>query len=427
MKAAIVFVAAVCAAQVGPSADEARLIEVRAKTGQALKSLPDYLCLVTTDRLHASHANATPNLLDTVKLEVAHVGDKEMYSWPGHSMFADTDLAKVLPGGFVGTGAYASQMIHVLFGHSTQFRFAGRESLGQRATLRWDFTLPQTDSAWIVNAGRRSAQVGSTGSIWADAETQLLVRLQARATQFPARFPLKSAARTIDYARVRIGERDVLLPSAVEDLVEEAGGALNINRSRFGQCREYKATSEVTFDERPAQFVPAQPIALPAALPQNVQIRLTLDTRLRSAGAAIGAPVNAHVVSDVRHGGAVLVPKGTPVLGVLRQLEKSHDAFLVLIEFSELVLPEGTVPFRARLQSIDAQISGLTWLVPGEAGLMRPMHYGGRNVMDDVNRRQQVKLDPVPGVAVLIFAAESFDLKPGTPMTWVTWDDTRKP
>jgi hypothetical protein len=427
MKAAVVFVAAVCAAQAGPSADESRLIEVRARTGQALKALPDYLCLVTTDRLRASHENAKPNRLDTVELEVAHVGDKEMYSWPGRNMFGDPDLAKVLSDGLVGTGAYASQLIHVLFGHATQFRFAGRENLGQRATLRWDFTLPQADSAWILAAGRRSAQVGSVGSVWADAETRLLVRLQARATQFPARFPLKSVARTIDYAGVRIGVRDVLLPSAVEDLVEEAGGAVNINRSRFGQCREYKATSELTFDERPAQLVPAPPVALPAALPQNVQIRVALEDHLRSAGAVIGAPVNAHVTSDVHHAGTVLAPMGTPVHGVLRQLERTHDAFVVMIEFIELALPGGTVPFRSRLQSVDTQISGLTWLVPGEADLMRPMHYGGKNVLDDANRRQQVKLDPVPGVAVLIFATESFDLKPGTPMTWVTCDEARKP
>src|SRR5208283_3103068 len=176
MKAAMLFVAAVCAAQVIPSTDESRLIEVRAKTGQALQSLPDYLCLVTTDRLRASHASAKPNLLDMVELEVAHVGDKEMYSWPGRNMFGDADLSKVLSDGLVATGAYASQMIHVLFGPATQFHFAGRENLGSRATLRWDFTLPQTDSAWIMAAGRRSAQVGSSGSIWADAETGLLVR-----------------------------------------------------------------------------------------------------------------------------------------------------------------------------------------------------------------------------------------------------------
>jgi len=51
MKVAIVFMAAVCAAQPGPPAGESRLPEVRAKMGQAIKSLPDYLCLETTERL----------------------------------------------------------------------------------------------------------------------------------------------------------------------------------------------------------------------------------------------------------------------------------------------------------------------------------------------------------------------------------------
>jgi hypothetical protein len=85
------------------------------------------------------------------------------------------------------------------------------------------------------------------------------------------------------------------------------------------------------------------------------------------------------------------------------------------------------MPFRARLVSIDAPVSGLEWLVPGEADLMRRVHYGNGNILDDVARRRQMKLDPVPGVAVLIVAGESFALNPGMPMTWVTWDDARKP
>jgi hypothetical protein len=426
MKAAIAFIATVCAAQSVLPDGESRLIEVRARMGQALKSLPDYLCLETTERLRASHANTKLRLLDTVELEVAHVGDEEMYSWPGRNMFAGADLAKELPAGFVGTGTYASQMMGVLFGHSAQFRFAGPENVGQRATLRWDFTQPKDESSWVVGAGRRSAQVGSSGSIWADAETHLLVRFQAHATQFPARFPIKSSARTVDYALARIGVRDVLLPSVVEDLMEEAGGTLHINRSRFGRCREYSATSQLTFDPRPAQLATTQPTAPLAALPSNLLIRLTLDGYLRSAGAVIGAPVNAHVEYDIRRAGTILVPKKTPVLGVLRQLTKSTGVFVVMIEFSEIVLPGGKVPFRARLSSIDAPMAGLEWLVPGEAGLMRPMHYGTTDALDEAIAREQVKLDPIPGVAVLIIALESFDLIPGTPMTWVTLDDASK-
>jgi len=204
-------------------------------------------------------------------------------------------------------------------------------------------------------------------------------------------------------------------------------GAVNINRSRFGNCREYSASSQIRFDERPVQPAPASPLALSTALPPGVNIRLALDGRVRSAGAVVGAPVNAHLLSDVRHAGTVLAPKGTPVSGVLRQLTKTDSRFVVMIEFIELVLPGGNVPFRARLERIDAQGPGVQWLVPGEAGLMRLVHYGSTAAMDDAARSQQVKLDPLPGVAVLFVAGHSFDLSPGTPMTWVTLDDARQP
>jgi hypothetical protein len=317
-------------------------------------------------------------------------------------------------------------MIGVLFGGVTRFHFAGREKLGERDTLRWDFTLAKEDNEWVVSVGQRSAKVNWTGSLWADAETELLLRLQTQAMQFPARFPVKAAARSIDYARVRIGPRDVLLPVAADDRVQEAGGAWNINRSRFGQCREYSASSEITFDTPSAQTAPVQPKAALTALPPNVQIRLALDDHVRSTGVVIGAPLRAHVLSDIRHAGTLLVPQGTQVRGVLRQMTKTGNSFVVRIEFIDLVLSQGNVPFRAQLRSFDIPISGLQWLIPGEADLMRPMHYGSKITLDDAHRPQQVKLDPVPGVAVLIIAGDRFDIPPGTPMTWVTGDDKTK-
>ena len=327
MKAAIIFVAAICAAQVMPAtgdSSQSQLLEMRARMGRTLKSLPNYLCLQTTERLRASKSRAKTKALDSVELDVAHVGDKEMYSWPGRNMFADSQLQAVLPSGLVGTGAYASQLIDILFGPGTQFRWVGKEMLGARATLRWDFTVPKSDSGWTVGNGKRSAQVGSEGSLWADAGTLDVVRLFVHATQFPARFPLRSVTRNIGYANVRIGARDVLLPSAVEDLVEEAGGAMNINRSRFGHCREYSTTSTLTFNdpaEQPAQrqpgtsrsarppngpdspaaTAPASTAQIPpalAALPPNVRIVLGLDAHLRPDNAVMGAAVNAHLLSD---------------------------------------------------------------------------------------------------------------------------------
>jgi hypothetical protein len=442
--------------QAGLAADETgqrQLLEMRARMGRTLKSLPNYICLQKTERLRASKAKAIPKTLDSVEIEVAHVGDKEMYSWPGRNMFADSQLQKELSSGLVGTGAYASQVIDILFGPATQFRWVGKEMLDTRATLRWDFTVPKADSSWTVFKDKRSAQVGAEGSIWADAGTLELVRLVARATQFAARFPLKSVTRSIEYDSVRIGARDVLLPGAVEDLVEEAAGPLNINRSRFGHCREYSSNSTLTFDEPAAPPVPEQskvsaaalptnaeippePAATPnvqpppalAALPPNLQMKLGLDADLRPENAVIGGPVNAHLLSDLRYNGNLLAPKGTPVRGVLRKYIKENDGFVyfftLTIEFNELALPGGSVPFRAQLKTIDTPVKGLYWLVPAEAGMMQSAHYTGPGAAEDGGLVERVKGEPKPGVAVLIVRRQaSFHLFPGTRMTWVTSGD----
>ncbi|HSB15707.1 MAG TPA: hypothetical protein VLE22_14710 [Bryobacteraceae bacterium] len=449
MKAAIVFVAAICTAQVRPAMDQngqQLLAKVRATTGRALKSLPNYVCLETTVRLQAPKlkAIAKAKALDTVELEVAHVGDKEMYSLPGRNMFADAQLTEVLPSGLVGTGAYSSHLIDVLYGPGTQFRWVGKETLGGRAVLRWDFTVPKASSGWTLAARERSVRVGSEGSLWADAATLSIVRLTSRATSLPARFPLKFATRTIDYASVHIGAGDVLLPSAAEDVVEHSGG-VNINRSRFGHCREFSTSSTVTFAEagapapaprQPAEPAPAassaaqrgqgQQIAALNALPKGVRISLALDEHLRSENAVIGSAVNAHVRSDVRRSGAVLIPKGTPVRGVLRDFVKVRDGFsssmfTATIEFTELVLSTGAIPFDAFLKSVDVPVRGLYWLIPGEEGTMKAACFRGPGSADPGDQFGRVRRKPKPGVAVLIFSDQpAFDLSPGTPMTWTT-------
>jgi hypothetical protein len=439
MKAALMFVAAAifAAAQTGPAADRSNqelLNQVRAAVGRTLKSLPNYVCLQTTARLQAPKLKdaARTKAHDTVEFEVAHVGDKEMYSLPGRNMFADAQLTQALPTGLVGTGAYASHLIDVLLAAGTEFRWVGKVTLEGRAALRWDFTVPKGLSAWTVAAQGRSATVGSEGSLWADAVTFSILRLTSRATSLPARFPMKSATRTIDYATLHIGARDVLLPSAVEEVVEHSGG-VNINRSRFGHCREFSSSATIIFDRADApppapaaQQSPAQPA--PAALnafPAGVRISLALDGHLRSDSAVIGSAVNAHVRSDVRSGKAVLIPKGTPVRGVLREYVKVNDgtsySFTATIEFTALALPTGAIPFGAYLKSVDVPLPGMFWLVPGGEGTMKVAWFKATNEPDAGDPPDRIRQTPKPGVAVLIFRRlPAFDLRPGTPMTWTT-------
>lgn len=128
---------------------------------------------------------------------------------------------------------------------------------------------------------------------------------------------------------------------------------------------------------------------------------------------------------------AVLAPKGTQVRGVLRQFSKSggglSSSFSLTVEFTDLALAGGTVPFRAYLKRIDSPMEGLFWLVPSGAGTMRMEHSTGIPTTDAEGPGSDLRFTPQPGVAVLIFMGHnSFDLVPGTRMTWITSDDARK-
>ncbi len=88
--------------------------------------------------------------------------------------------------------------------------------------------MPKAQSNWTVGEGQQRALVGESGSVWADAKTLDLVRLEARAEELPAGFPLKAVTRTIHYASAQIGGRMLLLPAMVEDRVVETRGAVNV-------------------------------------------------------------------------------------------------------------------------------------------------------------------------------------------------------
>ncbi len=145
----------------------------------------------------------------------------------------------------------------------------------------------------------------------------------------------------------------------------------------------------------------------------------------------MGAEVNAHVAAEVRYAGKALAPKGAPVRGVLREFSKRGDGlstfFSLTVEFSEIDLPGGAVPFRAQLKSVDSPVEGLAWLVPSGAGRMRMERFNNGRADERGDPNSEVTLDVLPGVGVLMFLhVNTFDLIPGTRMTWVTLGEREK-
>jgi hypothetical protein len=74
------------------------------------------------------------------------------------------------------------------------------------------------------------------GSFWADPQTFEAVHVDIRADVIPPRLRVSDATTRIDYARVRIGASDVLLPQSAEQTLHQVSDYESRNRIEFTHC-----------------------------------------------------------------------------------------------------------------------------------------------------------------------------------------------
>src|SRR5262249_4979664 len=106
-----------------------------------------------------------------------------------------------------------------------------------------------------------TGQVGMKGSFWADPETLDLLWLEVEADDISPNLLLASVTQTIDYARTRIGMRDVILPQSAKIRLVRLDGRESRNIVEFTHCRSFRAESTLSFDTE----TPLAASVLPAA------------------------------------------------------------------------------------------------------------------------------------------------------------------
>jgi hypothetical protein len=195
-------------------------------------------------------------------------------------------------------------------------------------------------SGYHVRVAAASAVVGYHGSFYADPATYDMERIEVRAEDLPLALQLASTTDKIDYAVTRIGDGDFLLPSQSELSMVALNGGEEHNQVKFSSCRQFSGESVVTFDEAPASqpgisSVPAREFDLPEGL--DVPLVIAKDIDLRTA--AVGDPVSARIDHDVKHKGAIILPKGALATGRITRLEKNESFTVLGVEFSDMEAP----------------------------------------------------------------------------------------
>jgi hypothetical protein len=374
-------------------AETIQLARIRDHMIGQLRRQPDYTCVETVERSARQGGRKSFQLKDTLRLEVALVDGKEMFAWPGSKKFEATDLSDMVKEGAIGNGNFATFARAIFEARSATFDYKGPEG----GLVRYDYRVPLLQSGYTIRTGEKRALVAYRGSIFADASTLDVHRIDVIADDLPMMLGLAETDTRMDYARVKIGESDFLLPAESELTMVGLDGHESRNHIRLASCREFTGESVLTFDDAPKDSVaPAQveEIALPADTLMDLRLEDDIDTET----AAVGDPVRARLANDVKHKGRVLIAKGARVTGRVTRLEKHSDYNELGFEFDEVEGGGIHAHFEGKLDSIPQ-----SWfLAPAIA-----------------RRNAQVR-GAVPGEGILILKGGRVRMMRGTAMFWRT-------
>src|SRR5258708_17231716 len=129
---------------------EALFGQVRAKMLLNLSHLPNYTCLQTIERKvrHAPSRRFQP--VDTVRLEVALVNGKELFSWPGAGKFEDKEIGELVSGGAIGNGTFALHAKSIFQSRAARITYVGEVTKNKQLLLQWDYEVPQLLSGYLL-------------------------------------------------------------------------------------------------------------------------------------------------------------------------------------------------------------------------------------------------------------------------------------
>ena len=411
--------------------------QIRYRMAQSIQAVRNYTCAETVRRVKISaktrermdkrgKTRVEPDFSDTVRLEVAVVDGKEIYSWPG-AEFQPVPLSKIIGFGVSATGAFSSFAKSLFVTSQGRIRFAGEEEIDGRKALRYDYSVPLFRSGYIVSTEHGTAETPYEGSFWADAENHQLLRLTARVTEPPFEVKLSSVETEIRYRETEIGDETLILAeSSVVEMYHLDGSYLR-NETTFENCREFGATSELSFEAAPAA-PPAEERPRPRTAfeaPPGTELHLALATPIGSAESKVGDVVEATLRRKVVVDGRTLAEKGDVVVGRLRRIHRvggtGDPYFAVSLELNELRREDGPKTVQLELTRVQAgrDVTLTFFPAPDVRTSRRGEIYGiaGGNAREETTVEQEIDRGMADAESFYV-RGSSFRVREGFRMTW---------
>lgn len=244
--AVLLAAAAVSAITKPPPEDPENLLEkIRGRTAAYLAQLRNYTCHEVMNRL-VRHGD-TWNQQDRVDIEVAFIGQEELFARPGENRFTERVIDRVVQHGTVGNGAFGTLIQIITAGSVADFKYGGMGKKDGHKTFRYDFRVPLERSHFLIKHSGKQATVPFEGGVWVDTATLDLVRVDIHVKHIAPNLSVRGLQEVIHYELMHIGDTEVLLPRKSELATTDDDGNYSLNLVQLRNCYEFKSDSIVQY------------------------------------------------------------------------------------------------------------------------------------------------------------------------------------
>ena len=241
------------------------LNDVRENALSYTRNLPDYVCTEATNRRVGATKSGKWRLIDEIVEQLTFFDQKENYKLTMvNKQPVKDDLAREKMGGATSSGEFGSDL-HAIFAPESETEFTWDRWSMLRSRWAYVFSFQTRQPIYSITDGKskRTVRTKAHGSVLADRDSKMVVRIELEADGIPADFPIQSVSLDLNYDFIDIGGQVFLLPLR-SDVRSRQGRNLWWNESSYVSYHKFGADSSISFDakdvpdEKPKEEPPAQ-------------------------------------------------------------------------------------------------------------------------------------------------------------------------
>ncbi len=250
----------------GPDAEEQKKV-LAAITGNAVnysEGLPNFICMQVTRRYVAQSGSDNFRLTDTISERLSYFEHKEDYKVISVNGTPVSNRKHEQLGGATSSGEFGSMLYEIFSPEShTEFQWERWGKLRDHVMHVFSFRVRLENSKYSITAEqvKRTVTVGYHGLIYADRDSNSVMRITMEADDIPEDFPIRSAAETLDYDSISLSGQKFILPLKVDMRMRDGRNVMK-NQAEFRLYNKFGADTSIIFDNAP-EALPEEKTAEP--------------------------------------------------------------------------------------------------------------------------------------------------------------------